>query len=732
MRWRHGESYFAKFIFVFSIFVLLLTGVSASLLLTKSRSVMIEEISKDSQHRLDNIRDYLQHTLLPKYEALLMEMVLSTLSPYSEEAVPFFLTGNASDSGFRIAKFNADLDIIRHSNEGVFNITLYVPSSETIIGSDYYYENLHHSADAIFISSLSEQVGQSHKWLYRERNETSLLTYVYTLPYLSEGQAVKGYLYIDLDVGDITDMLNLILSTSSEQLYVYDDNNQLLFSTAADGQSDRQLFEQTLNPSHASGFDIVDTANESLVVAYSADLSVNDWRFVVTRPLHSFLLSSQSMQRTIVIVCACVAFFGLIVAFLLSRFFYKPWKRLIFNIQHVYTFPWLPDQKNEYQVVDTLLHHLDQQFASFHHKLKDTQLFHLLRGNMREIDDTPVPLDAYHVAAYIQVKNQSGLMFIEKYRASGHSISHEIVCLSQNEVAIIYSFEEQITDYTDGIQRELEKFKLVTGYHFIIGIGSMVPTVEEISSSFQQATYAITYIFLDHEASSFSYTDVSELSQVSSDLQLDQFKNALHAGELNNVSSYLQDFKERLSESNVTVEAATFAFKELVMRLFQVMLEHRIQDPQKTANDLYTECKQETLERSLQVLYRHCKVAVAFIQNAMNPSHAETIQEMQRYIRDHLKEDISLDVLSERFSYSPSYISTLFREVLHQSFTGYVTQVRLDKAAELLLERTLTIQKIAEHAGFKNSQYFATRFKSRYGVTPSQYRDSSTPKTSLS
>ena len=72
---------------------------------------------------------------------------------------------------------------------------------------------------------------------------------------------------------------------------------------------------------------------------------------------------------------------------------------------------------------------------------------------------------------------------------------------------------------------------------------------------------------------------------------------------------------------------------------------------------------------------------------------------------------------------APAYVSTLFGEVMKESFTDYVTRVRLDKAALMLRENTdLSVTEIANQVGYKNVQYFHNKFKQKYGVTPVQYR----------
>ena len=63
---------------------------------------------------------------------------------------------------------------------------------------------------------------------------------------------------------------------------------------------------------------------------------------------------------------------------------------------------------------------------------------------------------------------------------------------------------------------------------------------------------------------------------------------------------------------------------------------------------------------------------------------------------------------------------------------GYLKEIRLSKACELLTTSTLTVEAIAASVGYENSKYFHTVFKAEYGLTPSRYRLLHTLPSSLS
>lgn len=83
--------------------------------------------------------------------------------------------------------------------------------------------------------------------------------------------------------------------------------------------------------------------------------------------------------------------------------------------------------------------------------------------------------------------------------------------------------------------------------------------------------------------------------------------------------------------------------------------------------------------------------------------------------------DFSLTALASQLNLSPSYLSSLFKTTFGIPFQDFVLQKRLERAKLLLLTSPLKIYEIAETVGFEDVNYFSTRFKKTYGVSPKQF-----------
>ena len=99
-----------------------------------------------------------------------------------------------------------------------------------------------------------------------------------------------------------------------------------------------------------------------------------------------------------------------------------------------------------------------------------------------------------------------------------------------------------------------------------------------------------------------------------------------------------------------------------------------------------------------------------------------TITGITKYLQEHLAEEISLSVLADEFHLSAQYISQLFKSEIGVNFLAYLTNIRMEKAKQLLLSTSLSIGEVSEQSGYGDYRVFTKVFKKSEGITPSQYR----------
>ena len=107
------------------------------------------------------------------------------------------------------------------------------------------------------------------------------------------------------------------------------------------------------------------------------------------------------------------------------------------------------------------------------------------------------------------------------------------------------------------------------------------------------------------------------------------------------------------------------------------------------------------------------------------------INEAKSYIAAHFHEpDISLGSVAASVNICAPYFSFLFKKELGETFVGYLTNVRMKKAKELLCCSSKRITQIADEVGYNDYHYFTGLFKKLNGITPCEFRKSNSKKIS--
>ena len=111
--------------------------------------------------------------------------------------------------------------------------------------------------------------------------------------------------------------------------------------------------------------------------------------------------------------------------------------------------------------------------------------------------------------------------------------------------------------------------------------------------------------------------------------------------------------------------------------------------------------------------------------------HQKALLAVERYIRDNLDRELSLRVLAEQCSLSPTYFHSVFTEFFQKTPTQYILECRIAAAKTGLLVRDYSLSELAADCGFSSQSYFCYKFRQITGQTPLQYRSAQLGKLKL-
>lgn len=137
--------------------------------------------------------------------------------------------------------------------------------------------------------------------------------------------------------------------------------------------------------------------------------------------------------------------------------------------------------------------------------------------------------------------------------------------------------------------------------------------------------------------------------------------------------------------------------------------------------------KEKTIKAELlysAILYKILTNIVAGVRNESQVSFDNrNIKHIIEYIDQNYQSPITNDVLSEISNYSVQHMTRIFKLIYGVTPMNYLRQIRIMKAKEFLIGRKhLSIQAVAELAGFTSENYFIEVFRNSEGTTPLKYR----------
>lgn len=114
------------------------------------------------------------------------------------------------------------------------------------------------------------------------------------------------------------------------------------------------------------------------------------------------------------------------------------------------------------------------------------------------------------------------------------------------------------------------------------------------------------------------------------------------------------------------------------------------------------------------------KIAASMEAEKIGANHF-VVNKLLKYISENYNKDIGLTELADEVNMNPSYLCILFKEEVGMSYVKYLTNLRINKAKELLKEG-YKVSSVSEMVGYHNYRYFCDIFKKHLGKTPNEYK----------
>ncbi len=313
----------------------------------------------------------------------------------------------------------------------------------------------------------------------------------------------------------------------------------------------------------------------------------------------------------------------------------------------------------------------------------------------------------------------------------------EVVDEYFKKIVIILNYDkcEKTNIVIEKLEKIGKKIKSSTEKSFdkslTIGIGRLYEKADYIMDSYKEALEALEYKLFLGKGQIIFYNDVAVKKNnppvVYPFSKENKIITALNLGDTDNISDYVIDFINFYTKkNNASPEYLKRACLQLIYIILRKLAEWDISLEIVESQEAMVSNRIKALNSCSELqeyLTKFFKGIAYHIKDNKHKSNRSTIENACYFIKKNYYKDISLIDIANYVNLTRTYFASLFKRETGRTVMGYLKEIRINKAKDLLQESNFKIYEVAEKVGYNNSNYFAKVFREHSGVSPNEYRN---------
>lgn len=264
-----------------------------------------------------------------------------------------------------------------------------------------------------------------------------------------------------------------------------------------------------------------------------------------------------------------------------------------------------------------------------------------------------------------------------------------------------------------------------------ITYGRTVSQVEDIHISYQEALRLLQRrFFCEHHQHTIGYDQLPEDTTIEADALSEEnlqrycelLSGYIQAAKRNQVAETLKELEDQLYNCGSDIPKIKLFLTDLYLSIKERLshLYHNADIPFPGNSGIIDFISSRYY---LYEIILYFTEQFEMIMRAIgNPSSDSVMDDIIHYIEHNYMNNIKLENIAPLFGYNSSYLGKIFNKKVGEGFNVFIDKVRINHSKELLVETELKVYEIAEKVGYRNVDYFHTKFKKYVNQSPAEYR----------
>ncbi|KRF10250.1 hypothetical protein ASG89_01575 [Paenibacillus sp. Soil766] len=582
-----------------------------------------------------------------------------------------------------------------------------------------------------------------------------------------------GIIAVTIETKKVAKLLQTLAPYDDGGTFLLDENGEQLLSSSGQesvSQLDEAIKKEVLTSNNRSGSFLFDWNQSTYTVSFGTMSRIGtDWKYVTASPISVITKPVVFISQLVLTLSIGMLLLAFVLSWLASRRIYSPIAQLVRMLTGNTALTGLGNEHHDdFKIIEKEWLHLTRESMTLQNKLeqqlphlKEGFLLQLVQGYLYSYSEQALfermrnfgwTVDNRHyVVLYIHL---SGFENLEGRFSSGDeglvtfvaaNITKELAssCFEQAEVMNFHDLSVGllliVPDETENEQKEAFRTfsqELTQAIHHVLNvyvsvtIGSLAVSIVHVPSRFEEAMQASSRRRFESRNQIIDLESLEEHDKENQEIHYPfalerEIIQALRTAQKDEAKQLIQTFLEELIERGAKViDIHQGALQLLGSILHAIRLAGLDLNRMFNSANLYEQLMQIGDQQKM-ITWFHDKVVspcMIELESRSDSQVKKTVETAMIYLQNNYMKEISLDSCADHAGTNTVALSKAFKQVSGKNFIDYLTELRIEKAKDLLRDTDLKINDIAEKVGYQPS-YFNRIFKKQESITPSQYRD---------